>query len=415
MTFHPSRFEEERLRYVFSKESKLAAYFRVCLRKNIKEGVKEDAFDLSCCRNIAALRSAEQLSSDIVFLCALTKLHESYKIAVRSVCSEETVIARLEDTDANIYSYVIEKIEEIRSVLKTKADEAAAIRDWKPAAKFAEPEALAAMFFERIEKKWAGNVLTLKFPKFFGTTDLKLSIHKVGNIYYVHDNGFSIKHLLKQVVNKEKCDRVLKKVCASCWIEKRKITGSFCSATDFLYYLQRLVFVAHADLYYTKAERPLYYKEKGYSYIPADEADPLDETALLDVLKTGISFSYDENIGLYYWLDTRYSLFSVRASYLLETLENGYIRISDRQKGNIEGEILEAFYWSNDDISPYSKFLSNFTARFGAEFIGKDIYLTDNPANFVKAAFKFFNLAVLLSEFGHDIALPRIRQKVQND
>jgi hypothetical protein len=404
-TFCYPRFEEERLRYLFSKEVKLAAYFRLRLSQNIKNGIPEEEFDLSCCEHIASLRGAPLLSSDVVFLCTLTKLHGSYKGAVRTAISDEAVIALLQDADANIYDYVIKRIDDIRSVLKKKADEAAAIRDWKPATKFAEPEALAAMFFEKIKKNVSKTVLTLRFPRFFGTTDLKVSIHQAGDVYYIHDNGCTIRHLSKQVADQQKRDRIIKKVCHSCWIDKGRITGRFCRSFSFLYYLQSLVFIAHADLYYTKTEKPVYHRDKAYFYVDADQADPLDAAALLDELKNSIHFDYDENKGLYYWLDTNYSFSSGRASFLVETLERKRIRISDKNRGKIEGEIFEAFYWDNDDISPYSKFLSKITARFGAEFDGRDVFLSDKAENLFPAMVKFFNLAVLLSEFGHDIAV----------
>lgn len=360
-TYCYPRFEEERLRYVFSREVKLTAYFRMRLRQNAKHGIQEEEFDLSCCEQIAVLRCAPMLSADIVFLCALSKLHESYQGAVRTASSDQAVIALLQETDTNIYDYVIEKIEDIRCTLKKKADEAAAIRDWKPANKFTEPEVLARMFFEKIEKRISENVLTLKFPKFFGSTDLKVSIHKAANIYYVHDNGCAIRHLSKQVKDQQKRDRIIKRVCHSCWIDKGSITGSFCSCFRFFYYLQRLVLIAHADLYY--------------------------------------------------WVDAKCSLSSGRTAFLMETLEDGHIRISDRRKGNIEGELFEGFYWDNDDIAPYSKFVSKLATRFGAEFDGRDVYLTDKKDNFYKAILRFFNLAVLLSEFGQDIAVPKKKRK----
>jgi hypothetical protein len=42
---------------------------------------------------------------------------------------------------------------------------------------------------------------------------------------------------------------------------------------------------------------------------------------------------------------------------------------------------------------------------FGAEFDGRDVFLSDKAENLFPAMVKFFNLAVLLSEFGHDIAV----------
>lgn len=409
-TFHPSRFEEERLRYIFSKEVKLSSFFRIRLSKNIRDGVLEDEFDLNCCAEIASSRGAEALSSDIAFLCALKELPSSYHATLKSIDSDDSIIALLQDTDENIYNYVIQNIEELRCSLKAKADEAVSIRDWKPAEKFEEPDKLAALFFDSIEKQCSTKSITLKFPRFFGHSDLKLSIHTVGGIYYVHDNGCAIRHLSRKLNDRQKCQLIIKKVCDSCWIKQTKITGSFTTVFHFLYYLQRLVFIAHADLYYTKAEQPLYYKDLSFVYPDPSQAELLDVNRLFEELKKGISFDYDVNAGLYYYLDTKYSLFSTKASFLMETLENGLIRISDKRKGKLEGQIFEAFYWSNEDISLYRKFVEKIAERFRGEFDGKDIYLTVKQENFVNGIFKFFNFAVLLSEFGHDIAVPTLRQ-----
>lgn len=407
-------FEEERLRYIFSKEVRLSSYFRLRLSRNAKSGVREKEFDIDFCEMIASQRESKVLSSDVVFLCALKELHQSYMSALRSISSDESIIVLLQDTDENIYDYVVDNIENIRSELKKKADQAVAIRDWKPAPKFAEPEEVLAMFFENIAKEASEKVITFMLPKFFGTADLKLSIHQVEDIYYVHDHGCAIRYLSRRVKDKQKCERIIKKVCYSAWINKGRMTGSFLSTFSFFEYLKMLVFVAHADLYYTKAKCFLCYKDKDYSYMEIEKAEILDAKILLDNLKGGIGVSYDENQGLYCWVDAKCSLSSARMSFQIETLSNGKIRISDRRKGQYEGEIFEEFYWSNDDITPYSKYISKVAARFGAEFDGRDVYLTDKTDNFCMALFRFFNLAVLLSQFGHDIGLPKIRQKVKN-
>lgn len=410
-----THFEEERLRYVFSKEVKVSSYFRMRLSRDTKNGVYEEAFDMDSCEMIASLRESKILTSDVVFLCALKALYQSHGAAFRSISTDDSIVALLQDTDKKIYDYVVDNIENIRCELKKKADWAASIRDWKPAPKFAEPDEVIAKFFEKVEKESSEKVMTLRLPKFFGTADLKVSIHKAEGLYYIHDNGCAIRHLSRRVNDKQKCGRILKKVCHPCWLSKGRMTNSFCNTFTFFEYLKMLVFVAHADLYYTKAKCFLCYKDKGYSYVEADKAELLDETLLLEKLQEGIGFSYDENQGLYYWVDVKCSISSARTFFQMETLEGGKIRISDRKKGKYEGEIFEEFYWCNDDITPYGKFVSKIVARFDAEFDGRDVYLTDKTENFCKAIFKFFNLAVLLSQFGHDIGLPKIRQKVKNN
>jgi hypothetical protein len=185
------------------------------------------------------------------------------------------------------------------------------------------------------------------------------------------------------------------------------VTDEFHRVEQFLRYLQQLVLVAQADLYYTKAQVQLCRKDTGYIYVNQDRAEPFDMEALLTELKTGISFCYDENRGLYYWLDLRYCLSSTRCSFLMETLEKGKIRISDARKGQLEGEILEQFYWDHDDPAQYGKFIGKVADRFGGEFDGRDVYLTEKTGNCYQAMMKFFNLAVILSEFGHDLAVPK--------
>jgi hypothetical protein len=95
----------------------------------------------------------------------------------------------------------------------------------------------------------------------------------------------------------------------------------------------------------------------------------------------------------------------------METLADGRIRISDARKGKLEGQILEQFYWDHDDVAPYGKFISRMAERFGGKFDGQDVYVTEKTGRFFQAMMKFFNLAVLLSEFGHDIDAPRRKPK----
>ena len=78
---------------------------------------------------------------------------------------------------------------------------------------------------------------------------------------------------------------------------------------------------------------------------------------------------------------------------------------SDSRKGKTEGEIFEAFYWSYNDITPYTDFIRVFADRFGAVLEDKNIYLTDVRKNWLPALLRFINTAVLLSEFGHNIKM----------
>lgn len=413
MTYWPNRFEEERLRYLCSKETRVASYFKIHLSCNTKRGVEEEAFDITGCERIAVLRGAEVLSADVVFLCALANIHESYRRAVRSVQSEASVMALLQDTDLNIYNYVIENIELVCAELKKKADEAAAIRDWKPAAKFVEPEELIQLAFAGIDTKHAGNITTVRIPQFFGNASLTLSIHRVDGIYYIHDNRCALRYLARTIRDVKKYERAVRKVCHSARIDKGRITGSFADVTGFMYYLKDLIFVAQADIYYPKAKCQLCIKDKGYVYLPEDKAEPFDAESLINILKESVNAYYDENEGLCCWLKAGNSPFQTRYSFLVETLCNGRIRFRDRRKGKYEGELLEPCYWYHDstDISAFSRFFTKLADRFGGEFDGENFYLTAKSKDFRHALFQFFQLAVLVSGLGHSIALPKIKRK----
>lgn len=412
-TYSYPRFEDERLRYLFAKEVKLSSFFRIRLRHNWKDGVREEAFDIDRCEGIAVLRKASILSADVVFLCALRDLHKSYRPVVRSVTTNDSVLALLQDADANIYDYVIRNIEDICIELRKKADEAAAIRDWKPAAKFAEPEALIQLAFAEIETETSGNITTIKIPKFFGNTKLILSIHRVDGIYYIHDNRCALRYLARTVRDTKKYERAVRRVCHSNRIDRGRITGSFVDVTGFMYYLKDLVYVAQAALYYPRAKHQLCFKDKGHVYIPEDNAEPFDEASLINMLKESVNAYYKEDLGLCCWLKAGNSPFQTRYSFLVETLDGGRIRLSDRLKGNYEGELLEPCYWYHDDndISVYRRFLSKLADCFGGDFDGKDFYLTAKSKDFQGALFRFFQLAVLVSRLGHDIALPKIKQR----
>lgn len=412
-SIYPNWYEEERLRLLDDKILKNFSYFRLRLTKMKREGLTEKPFDFALCEKIAALRDNDILSADLVFLCVLKELMQECRPVFRVSVSEDTIIPLLEYADANIYDYTAKSIEAVCKKLMEKANAAAAKRDWKPAAKFAEPEDLIQMVFKGIETKHSENITTIRIPQFFGNTNLTLSIHRIGCLYYIHDNKCTIRYLSRQLKDPKKYERAIKKVCNQCRIDNGRITGSFANVHGFMDYLRDLVFVAQAKLYYPRAKKQLCFKDKGYAYIPSDKAEFFDEASLINMLKEGVESYYDEEAGLCCWIKIYSSPFSTRFSFLIETLDDGSIRFSDRMKGKYEGELLEPCYWYHDDndISVYTKFLSKLVTHFGGEFDGKDIYLSAKTKDFQSALFRFFQLAVLVSRFGHDIALPKISRK----
>ncbi len=412
-TIYPNWYEEERLRMLFAKVLKNSSFFRLCLAKKLRDGIAEEPFDFTFCEKIAALRNHDVLSADLVFLCVLKELAEACRPVYRVLVSEDAIIPLLAYADANIYDYTAKSVEAVCQKLMEKANTAAAKRDWKPAAKFAEPEELIQLALDGIVTKHTGNITTVRIPKFFGNTGLTLSIHRVDGIYYIHDNRCALRYLARRLRDADQYGRAVRKVCNSCRIDNGRITGSFTNVTGFMYYIKDLVFVAQADLYYPRANHQLCFKDKGYVYMPEDKAEPFDEAELINMLRESVNAYYDENEGLCCWLKAGNSPFQTRYSFLVETLDGGNIRFSDRLKGKYEGELLESCYWYHDstDIAVYRRFFSKLVGRFGGEFDGKDISITAKTKDFQHALFQFFQLAVLVSRLGHSIALPKIKCK----
>lgn len=431
--YWPNRFEEERLRYLFLKETRIANYFRTRLSHNTKNGVQEKEFNLNGCEHIAALRKAEVLSSDVVFLYALASIHESYRKVVQTVNSEETVMARLQDADNNIYDYVIKEIETVCAQLQEKADEAKAIRDWKPAAKIAEPEELLKRFFDNICAVSENNVLHITIPGFLRETDLKLSIYKVKNHFVLHDNGCALKSLSARI------DRIrMQKVLDLLWdksnLQDNKLFTQIADVKFVLYFIQEVILTANADLYYE------YFKEEHFGhrrYIDPckvfeseERAEDFDTNAFLNALKETVTTYYDENKGITLRFDAKYCNCSYGIKVLIEALDDGTVRFSDAYKNKQyeTGEMLEAFYFSSteeyDDMyyevmqelaKPFGMALDMTSSIIFPEYNGrkhkhKNPYMLSTAANWVQDFYKFMNSAVLISVVADRINYEKVRE-----
>lgn len=426
------RFEEERLRYIFKKEIKLAGYIRLALSINKKMNIDEKEFDFKSCERIAKARGADILSSDVVFVSAMTQLGEKHKRALRTISSEETVFALLEDTDKNIFDYTIANIQEVCILLKKKADEAAKIRDWKPAAKFAEPEELIKQFFKNIYTSYENNVLHIVIPKFLKGDDLKLSIYKVNDYYILHDNGCAVKCLSMRIDN-NKVKKVLEVLWGKSNLHDNKLFTEFTNVKCILYFIQEVILTANADLYYE------YFKEEPYGrrrYIDScnvleDEknAKAFDVVAFLNNLKDTLKVNYDENRGLIFRFDSKYCNCSYGISILIETLEDGVLRFSDayKNKSYETGEMLEALYFGSEkeNVDMYYEVMHklskpfdmqfdmnssiNFPEYRGKEHNHKNPYMLSRVDNWLYDFYNFINSAVIISVVADRLNYEKLR------
>ena len=373
------------------------------------------------------------LTADILFLSALKELDDAYRVTARNIVSDDSIFAALQDADKNIYDYVIEKIETICSELQEKADEAKAIRDWKPAEKFAEPEDLLKQFFDNMYVASENNVLHITIPGFLRETDLKLSIYKVKDHFVVHDNGCAVKSLSKQI-DSIRMQKVLDLLWDKSNLQDNKLFTQITDVKFILYFIQEVILTANADLYYE------YFKEEHFGrrrYIDPckaferqEQAEIFDTNAFLNALKETVTTYYDENKGICLRFDAKYCNCSYGIKVLIETLDDGTVRFSDAYKNKQyeTGEMLEAFYFSSteeyDDM--YYKVMQELAKPFGMaldmtssiifpEYNGrkhkhKNPYMLSTAQNWVQDFYKFMNSAVLISVVAHRINYEKVRE-----
>ena len=107
------RFEEERLRYAYSKIIVVKGSIgKIYIHKvlNLPE-ILDKEFYFAECEKLAAKRGTTRIPADIVFLMAIKSIPSQYKLCRPSYREEFSITDFLSDIDANIYAYVVELIE----------------------------------------------------------------------------------------------------------------------------------------------------------------------------------------------------------------------------------------------------------------------------------------------------------------
>ncbi len=404
---YPEYYEEERLRYIFKKLFKGTPNIISHLLKKRGSVNIDNEFSQklnTACEITATNRGKKEIAAEYILLNTVLLLPYDQRVGVNAQYSGDFSISEiLADVDENIYDFVIRSAKKVMLDLEKKLADVTAKRDWKPAEKFAEPQELLDQICQFIKTEYSKKELTVTVPCFFGAenADLILSIGYYNGVYSVHDNGSALKVLKK---NTEKFSIVFNRVKNNLSLDGENIVCNFCQWHTFLHYLQILIFVSHADLYYENLreeglkcdnDRTFEYGEE----IPKDLFSRWQEDALY--------CKYHPDCGVMLGIYTTYSRNSTTVSFRFEKTENG-VKISDNRIGKTEGEIFESFYWNNNNISQYSEFINRFCKRFGCVFDGENISLTFKYENsFVADFLSFLNLAVLLSELGDMIELPK--------
>lgn len=410
--FYPEWYEEERLRYLCKKVLKgsgglVSSFIKSKLKKDYiqydTDFLSEYAEELE---TEALKREKNTLSADAVLLVAVKSLKPEHRLATADFKADFSVSEVLAEVDKNVYSYVIYEIDDIMAKLRAKSDQAKTKRDWKPATKFAEPKEMLRMIFDAVKSEITENSLKMIIPCFFHEScELRLVITHFDGVYYVHDDASAVAVLRKNTQDDKKFLSVFDTINKKLSLKGDKILGAFCQVSSLLHYLQVLIFVANGDLYYENLDEEGLYSDSDIPYVPEEQGESFDAEKLLEKIKQSVFYGYDENKGLYLGLDMIYSFNNTTVSYLVETMDDGTLKISDNKKGCFEGEIFETLYGCYDDITPFSDCINKFCKRFGAYFDGENVSITTNVDDFTSAIYRFISLAVLLSELGRLIDL----------
>ncbi len=346
-------------------------------------------------------RGNHVLSTDLVLLMVVRELEEPFCVTLYNEWQDnwdvETVLEKL---DQRIYDYVIVEVEKIIAQLNEKAERARAIRDWRPAEKFVEPEILKKYILETVQVTEAEEELQLMIPVFL-SEELKLTICCKDSVYYVHDNGAAMRQLRKRLKSETELEQILCAIWKRGIPEQEYVIGSFLDSQQFLNYLKLVIFVAHADLYYGRLD------ENGIRYdyelqIPCKK-ETFDKKMLLEQLKDCVAVKYDEEKGLLLRIFKRYALSSETPWVQLELLEKRQIQISDGRSGEQIGEVFEMLLFVSEDLSVHEESIQKVCERFDVEFDGRSIHkrVDDKELHvLVPACFQFLYASVILSEFG---------------
>ena len=308
----PVSYEEERLRYLFGKMFRttghLVAYSMKRRMQKDLLGYDVDFIEVHKERLEELMRERElkSLTADIVFLVALESFADRQRMGFHPEYQEQiTVQELLKEVDGCIYDYVITEVQQIRDQLQKKIEEAIEKRDWKPAAKWMEPEEMRERFFSAVQVKKDEKSLELVIPYFYdGKRELQLTIIFIDGVYYVKDG--------------------------------QGVTGHFCQIHTFMRYLQDLILLDDS-------------KETGcipkMDVVEVDwaKAEAFDVDAFLEELKQCVLVRYDEKKGLILSIvHMRYENHSTSVEFLIEeTAVNDWICIRDAEEGFEKDEYLE--------------------------------------------------------------------------
>ena len=410
---YPELFEEERVRFAFEYTMRVKpTLIKMHLKSKTRGLLKKYDVDFLNTYSkqlelVAEKRDKKAVSADVGFLVALQALEPDDRMASSKCDKAFDANEVLFSIDKRIYGYVMRELGFVNEWLIRKYQLAEEKHNWMPSLKICEPEDLRLKFFDFVRCDVAADRVTLVFPNFFGAkgASLKVTVVRYDGLYYAHDNENTLKRLLDKVGSAEKYSEVQKSIKNNLSFDGRRVIARFADARGLLHYLEILLLVANADLYFDRLDEPGLNSDCGVVLPPEESFEAFDFNELLSGLKERVYCSFDENSGTKLTVGIPYSLNDEYASFLIETFDDKSARISDARKGEV-GEIFDSFFFGNDSLDCYKDYINRVCEGFGVLFDGRNVYLpTDgNTVDEVfEALFKFMNVAVVLSEFGRII------------
>lgn len=265
------------------------------------------------------------------------------------------------------------EIDKIIAQPSKKHDKAIWYRDNYPARKVAELDEIANSLENAYIIEKDGNILNVTFPYFFADKngELKLTIKKHNDLYYIHDNGYTNTRL--GIENQPLCFVMFQN-----------------QIMDYLDYLLRYVNGFELD--------------EGEHFANADEVlsaeASQDPSAILERLRPMVR--YDKEKGIFIYPHLFYPEHATALSILLFVDKDGVLTVSDGNAGKLEGEVI-GYGSTNNWFDEIREPIEKVCKIYGAEIRNKQLYVTADKNDYVRAIAKFLRAAIIISHYGQGI------------
>lgn len=425
----PIPYEEERLRYIFSKVflrgcGACARMIKYLLKKHQNDWMPAISREemLLQVQALAEGRKVPVMSVELMLAVVLEHMDLRLETLLKPECRQGKISAQLlmEMCDREIYDYVIEEIEKLMLQLRQKSKEVVELRDWRPARMFAPVEELESKLRSSIVIDEQGGELSITIPYFFADTErpMRITVRDTEEGFVAHDNGLALEELSARPDVNDPV-QMAERICAGtvCHLEDGRLTICFQGSHYLNYFLQYAALIAHADLYPDYDLRGnVYQVAQRYDRIPTKEQPDYSNLCenWLEYLRVG----YDEYSGIQVGLGLVFLGCNTGSRFLLTTDEDGLITIVDYSNSYNEGAILENYINYYEESTNNHGQIQALAKRFGGTYDGESVRCTfrnDSEDAFVKAVNRYAQMGVILSQLGYNIPLESEKQNQQSE